>query len=169
MQHSLRSHVVDNVVGDAPPYEIQLGDRRGHSVKLDPFRPTERVEQLFGITIQARLVSDVDGKLTTGRGHVRHVLILRVVGHEPLEVPERNTLAMTQDVDQLLAVLRYVKKTRERIEQKLTLAHYPHYTCHFYLIKGYGEHAFECHRQTECRGEARRKYNGKSRGTCSTS
>jgi hypothetical protein len=115
-QHFFRSHVLDDAIGDAPPNEIELGDRRCHAVKLDPLRTTKRIKELLRISIQTRLVRDVHGKLATGRCHVRDVLVLGIVGHEPLEVTQRNAVAVTQNIYKLFAVLRDIKKTRQCVK-----------------------------------------------------
>lgn len=52
MQHSFLSDVIDDTVDDTPADEIQLGDRRRKSLKLDPLRTTKRIEKLFRIAIQ---------------------------------------------------------------------------------------------------------------------
>jgi hypothetical protein len=82
-------HLLDEVpydaVGDAPLDEVELGDSRRQTLKLDAGRPTERVEELFGVAVQARLVRDVDREHLAVRGRVRDVLILGIVGHEPLQ------------------------------------------------------------------------------------
>jgi hypothetical protein len=52
------------------------------------------------------------------------VLVLGIVGHEPLEVTQRNAVAVTEDIYKLLAVHGDVEKTLQGIEQQLTLAHY---------------------------------------------
>jgi hypothetical protein len=95
-------------------------------VKLDALGPTKRIKELLRIAIQARLVRDVHGKLASSRCHVRDVLVLGVVGHKPLKVTQRNAVAVTEDIYKLLTVHRDVEKTGQRIEQKLTLAHYTH-------------------------------------------
>jgi hypothetical protein len=85
-------------------------------VKIDPLGPTKRVKQLLRIAIQARLVRDVHGKLAPGRCHVRDVLVLGIVCHKPFEVTQRNAVAVTENIYKLLAVLRDVEKTGQRIE-----------------------------------------------------
>ena len=93
-------------------------------MKLDPLRPTERIEQLLGIAIQTRLVRDMDRKLATSRGHVRHLLVLRVVGDEPLEVPKRNAFAVTEDIDELFEMLWCIEKSSKRIQKQVAFTHY---------------------------------------------
>ena len=115
-QHFFRSHIVDDPVGDAPPDEIELGDRRRHAMKLDALRTTKRIKELLRITIQARLVRDVHGKLASGRCHVRDVLVLGIVGHKPLEVTQRNAVAVTENIYKLLAMHRDIEKTRQGFE-----------------------------------------------------
>jgi hypothetical protein len=52
MQHSFLSDVIDDTIDDAPTDEIQLGNRRRKTLKLDPLRTTKRVKKLFRIAIQ---------------------------------------------------------------------------------------------------------------------
>jgi hypothetical protein len=62
--------IFDDAVRDAPPNEIELGDGRHETLKLDTGRPAERIEELLGVAVQARLVSDVDGEDLAVRGRV---------------------------------------------------------------------------------------------------
>jgi hypothetical protein len=81
----LLDEVPDDAVGDAPLDEVELGDGRRQTLKLDAGRPTKRVKELLRVAIQTRLVRDMDREHLAVRGRVRHVLILGVVGHEPLQ------------------------------------------------------------------------------------
>jgi len=65
----------------------------------------------------------MDGKLPTGRCHVRDVLVFGIVGHEPFEISQGNAAPVTENVYKLLTVLRNIKEARQRIEQQITLAH----------------------------------------------
>jgi hypothetical protein len=85
-------------------------------VKLDPLRTTKRIKELLRIAIQARLVRDVHGKLASSRCHVRDVLVLGIVGHKPLEITQRNAVAVTENIYKLLAVRGDIEKTRQGIE-----------------------------------------------------
>ena len=75
----------DDAVGDTPLDEVELGDRGRQALKIDAGRPAKRVEELLRVSIQARLVRDVDREHLAVRSRIRHVLILRIVGHEPLQ------------------------------------------------------------------------------------
>jgi hypothetical protein len=118
--------VFDDAVRDAPPDEVELGDGRHETLELDTGRPTERVEELLGVPVQARLVRDVDGEDLAVRGRIRHVLILRVVGDEPLELAKRRGLGLggpSQNRVQLLAILRDFKEPDQTREKKFRLIH----------------------------------------------
>ena len=77
--------VADDAVRDTPLDEVELCDRRRQALKLDAGRTAERVEELLRVSIQTRLVRDVDREHLAVRGRISHVLILRVIGHEPLQ------------------------------------------------------------------------------------
>jgi hypothetical protein len=90
--------VFNDTVLHTPPKEVQLGACGREPLELDALRTTKRVEQLLAVTVQTRLVGHVDRKhLARWRG-VRHVVILGIVGHEPLELAKGYTLAVTQNI-----------------------------------------------------------------------
>jgi hypothetical protein len=118
--------VFDDAVRDAPPNEVELGDGRHEFLKLDSGRPAERVEELLGVPVEAGLVRDMDGEDLAVRGGVRHVLIFRVVGDEPLELAKRRGLGLcgpTQYRVQLLAILRDFKEPDQTREKKFRFTH----------------------------------------------
>ena len=118
--------IFDDAVRDAPANEVELGDRRHETLELDAGRPAERVEELLGVSVQARLVRDVDREDLAVRGGIRHVLILRVVGDEPLKLTKRRGLGLggpTQNGVQLLAILRDFKEPDQTREKKFRLIH----------------------------------------------
>ena len=76
--------VFNDTVLYAPPKEVQLGTRRREPLELDALRTAKGVEELLAVAVQTRLVRYMDGEhLARWRG-VRHMVILCVVGHEPL-------------------------------------------------------------------------------------
>jgi hypothetical protein len=112
----LCDEVFDDAVGDAPPDEVELGNRGGQPLELDAHRPAEWVEQLLGVAVEARFVRDVHRERLAGRRLVGDVAILRVVGHEPLEVAQGDAVAVRQDGLELLAVLGHLEEARQRLE-----------------------------------------------------
>ena len=77
--------VFNHTILDTPPQKVQLGARGREPLELHTLRPTKWIEQLLGVAIQTRLVCHMDRKhLATGR-RVRHVVVLGIVGHEPLQ------------------------------------------------------------------------------------
>ena len=105
--------VFNDAVLYAPPKEVQLGAGGREPLELDALSTTKRIKQLFAVAVQTRLVGHVDCKhLPSGR-RIRHVVILGVVGHEPLEFAEGYTLAVTQNIVQLFTILWRIKKFRE--------------------------------------------------------
>jgi hypothetical protein len=76
--------VFDDTVLHTPSKEVQLSTGGGETLELDTLRTAKRVEQLLAVAIQTRLVSHVDGEHLAGGRGVRHVVILGIVGHEPL-------------------------------------------------------------------------------------
>jgi hypothetical protein len=86
----LLRNVVDDAVLDDPLEEVELGDGRRESVELDARRTAKRVEELLRVPVEAGLVGHVDREDLAARRRVRDVLRLGVVGHEPLELAERN-------------------------------------------------------------------------------
>jgi hypothetical protein len=110
--------VLNDAVLYTPSEEVQLGTCRREPLELDALCTTKRVEELLAVAIQTRLVGHVDSKhLARWRG-VRHVVILGVVGHKPLEFTKGYTLAVTQNIVQLFTILWYIKKFREARQQQ---------------------------------------------------
>jgi hypothetical protein len=122
----LLPEILDDAVRDAPTDEVELGDRRHETLELDTGRPAEWVEELLRVTVQARLVRDVDREDLAVRGGVRHVLILRVVRDEPLEPAKRRRLGLggtAQNRVQLLTILWNIKEFHQTREEKFRLIH----------------------------------------------
>jgi len=111
--------ILDNTVLYTPTKKVQLGAGRREPMKFDALRTTKRVEQLFAIAVQTRLVCYMDGEhLASWRG-VRHVIVLGIVGHEPLEFAEGYTLAVSQNIVQFFTILWCIKKFREARQQQI--------------------------------------------------
>jgi hypothetical protein len=111
--------VFNDAVLYTPPKEVQLGACRREPLELDALRAAKRVEQLLAVAIQTRLVGHVDSKhLARWRG-VRHVVILGVVGHKPLEFTKGYALAVTQNIVQLFTILWYIEKFREACQKQI--------------------------------------------------
>jgi hypothetical protein len=102
--------LVYHTIRYAPSNKVQLCDGRGQTLELDALGSAKRVEELFGITIQTRFIRNVNCENFASRILVRDVSRLRVIGHEPLQVSERYTLSMSQDVVQLLVVVGLPEK-----------------------------------------------------------
>ena len=115
--------VFNDAVLHTPPKEVQLGARRRKPLELDALCTAKGIKQLLAIAVQTRLVCHVDCEhLARWRG-VRHVVILGVVGHEPLEFAEGYTLTVSQNIVKLFTILWYIKKFREARQQQIRLAH----------------------------------------------
>ena len=102
--------VFNDAVLYTPPKEVQLGTGRRETLELDALSTTKRVKELLTITVQTRLVGHVNRKhLTSWRG-VRHVIVLGVVGYEPLEFAKGDALAVLQNIVKFLPIFWYIKK-----------------------------------------------------------
>jgi hypothetical protein len=78
---------------NAPLYKVELRDGCLNlcafgvwNFVLKLFRSTKRIEKFFAVPIEARLVRAVNGKRLAVRSRVREVLLLRVIGNEPLKL-----------------------------------------------------------------------------------
>jgi hypothetical protein len=80
--------VFDDAVLDAPPEKVQLGARRREPLEFYALRAAKRVEELLTVTVQTRFVRNVNSKHLPRGCSVRHVVVLGVVGHEPLQFSE---------------------------------------------------------------------------------
>jgi hypothetical protein len=82
-------HLLDEVpydaIGNAPLDEVELSDGGRETLKLDAGRSAKRIKEFLGIAVQTRLVGHMDRKHLAIWSCVRHVLVLRIVGHEPLQ------------------------------------------------------------------------------------
>ena len=111
--------VFDDGVLYAPSKEVQLGACRCETLELDTLCTAKRVEQLLAVAVQTRLVGHVDSEhLPSGRS-VRHVVVLGVVGHEPLEFAEGDALAVPQNIVKFLTILWYIKEFGETRQQQI--------------------------------------------------
>jgi hypothetical protein len=82
-------------------------------LKIDTLRPTKRIKEFFTVPVQTGLVCYVYRKnLAVGRRE-RHVVSFGIVGHKPLEFPERRTFSMTENVMELFAILGNFEKLGE--------------------------------------------------------
>jgi hypothetical protein len=118
------SHVVYDSIGQAPLDEVELGDGRRQALKLYALGPTKGIKELFRVSVETRLVGHVYGERTPGRSRVRDVSILGVIGDEPLQITQRNTLTFSrEDVVQPSGVDRVLVEAREGLEQQVRLAH----------------------------------------------
>jgi len=98
----------------APTNKIELCDCRRQTLKLNALRSTKRIEELFGIAIKARFIRHVDSEHLAIRRRVRHVLVLGVICHKPLELSERRpgTSRVSENRMKLLSILGNIEKTR---------------------------------------------------------
>jgi hypothetical protein len=111
--------VFDDAVLYTPPKEVQLGAGRCEPLELDTLRTTKRVEQLLAVAIQTRLVGHVDREHLPGGRGVCHVIVLRVVGHEPLEFAEGDALAVSQNIVKFFTILWCIKEFGETGQQQI--------------------------------------------------
>jgi len=102
--------VFNDAVLDAPPQKVELGTRRRETMKIHTLGPAKRIKELLGVAVQTGLVGHVDRKHLTGRCRVCDVVRLGIVRHEPLEFPERNALAVLQNIVKFLPIFWYIKK-----------------------------------------------------------
>lgn len=102
--------VFNNTVLYTPPKKVQLSTCRREPLELNALCTAKRIEQFLTVSIQTRLVGDVNCEhLPSGRS-VRHVVVLGVVGYEPLQFTKRYTLAVPQNIVKLLTILWYIKE-----------------------------------------------------------
>jgi hypothetical protein len=101
---------VYNSVRNCPPKKVQLGTRGCQTLKVDTLRPTKRIKELFTVPVQTGLVCYVYRKNLAVRRRERHVVRLGIVGHKPLELPERRAFSVTENVMELFAILGNFEK-----------------------------------------------------------
>jgi len=104
------SESVYNSVRNCPAQKVQLGTRGSQTLKDDTFRPTERIKKLFTVPVQTGLVCYVYRKDLAVRRRERHVVRLGIVGHKPLEFPERRAFSVTYNVTELFTILGNFEK-----------------------------------------------------------
>ena len=102
--------ILYNPILDTPPQKIELGAGRREPLEIYALGPAKRIKELLGVAVQTRLVGYMDREHLAGGRRVRDVVRLGVVGHEPLEFPERNALAVLQNVVKFLAIFWNIKK-----------------------------------------------------------
>lgn len=102
--------VLDHTVLYAPPQKVELGTRGRKTLEIDAFCTTKRVKKLLRVPIQARLVCYMNREHLPRRRGICHVIVLRIVGNEPLQFPKRNTLAVLQNIVKFLSIFWNIKK-----------------------------------------------------------
>jgi len=70
------NHVVYDTVLYDPLEKVELGDSRGETVEFYAIRATEGVEELLGISVEARFVCNMNREHLTIWANIGHVLIL---------------------------------------------------------------------------------------------
>ena len=81
-------NVLNDTVRDAPPDEIELGNSGRQTLEVDASRSTKRIKEFLRVPIQTRLVGHMDREHFAVWGCVRHVAVLGIVRHEPLQFPK---------------------------------------------------------------------------------
>ena len=110
--------VFDDAVLDAPPQKIELGAGRREPLEIDALGTTKGIKELLTVAIQTRLVSDVNCENLPGWSGIRHVIVLGIIGHEPLEFAEGNAFAVAQNIVKFFAILWYIKEFRDAGQKK---------------------------------------------------
>jgi hypothetical protein len=110
----VRQDVIYDTVGDSPSNEIQLSDSRREALKLYALGPAKGIEQFLAVAVKTALVGYMHSKRLARLSGVRHVTILRVIGHKPFKTTQRDAVLMCQNVLQLVAVFGLAEKSRER-------------------------------------------------------
>jgi hypothetical protein len=77
--------IFHNAILYTPSQKVELGARRREPLKLDALRATKRIKEFFRVSIQTRLVGDMDSKHLSGRRRICHMVIFGVIGHEPFQ------------------------------------------------------------------------------------
>jgi hypothetical protein len=111
------SENLDNSIGNCPSQEVELGARGRQPLKLYPFRSAKRIKKLFTVPVKTGLVSHVYRKYLAARSRERHVVILGVVSHKPLQFAKRRAFTTANYVVKLFTILWNIKKfsqTREK-------------------------------------------------------
>lgn len=108
-----------DAVLDAPPQKVELGAGRREPLEIYALGATKRIEELLTVAIQTRLVGYVDREHLSGRSCIRHVIVLGVVGHKPLEFAEGNAFAVAQNIVKFFTILWYIKEFRDAGQKKL--------------------------------------------------
>jgi hypothetical protein len=103
---------LDNTVRDGPSQKIELGTRGRETLEIDTFGSTKRIEKLFTVPVQARLVRHVYREHLSAWRRQRHVVVFRVVCHEPLKSSERRAFATSDNIVKLFTILWNLEKLR---------------------------------------------------------
>jgi len=111
------SENLDNSVRNCPSQKVELCARSRQPLELCPLCSAERIKKLFTVPVQTGLVSHMYRKHLATRSRERHVVILGVVCHEPLQFAKGRALAITNYTMKLFTILGNLKKfsqTREK-------------------------------------------------------
>lgn len=80
--------VIQDIVLNRPLKETQLAYRGIHVEELNALLTAKGVKHLFAIRLQMGLVRQVHNDVSTSLGHIRNVVLLCIVRHQPINQPQ---------------------------------------------------------------------------------
>ena len=120
--------MLQNIRNDAflngPTEEIQLAHcsllngRVAADLKTDPFPPTERIKESFGIRLEFAFVMKMDEELTIFL-HVGHVELLGIIGYKPINETETDGARAGQNRQNLLQSSRLIVESLQPPDYKV--------------------------------------------------
>jgi len=116
--------VADDTILYDPFEKIELGDSCRDAVKCNALGSTKWIKELLGIPVEARLVRDVDRKHLAVRADIGHVLILRIIRDEPLNLAKGDAVSVVQDIIELVSIFLNVKKLGQTRQEDGRFTHY---------------------------------------------
>jgi len=117
------SEDLDNSVRNCPPQKVELRACGRQPLEIYPLCSAKRIKKLFTVPVKARLVSHVYRKHLAARRSERHVVVLGVIRHKPLQFAEGRTFPTTNYVMELFTILRNIKKFSQTREKQIRLGH----------------------------------------------
>ena len=81
----VRLEILQDLILENPVEEVELPDGCIESEERDLLPATEGIEHLFRVRPQVRLVTEVDVDVASLGGQIGNVVLLGIIGHEPVE------------------------------------------------------------------------------------
>ena len=90
--------ILKDMIFVCPRKEVQLSDGCIDSLEIDAIPPTEWIQHPFAICLETCFVRKIDDHMSSIRCNIGDVVLLAVIGDEPIQNPQRDRRCTIQDI-----------------------------------------------------------------------